>query len=166
MLIPAHRETRGDGRDDARHMHGFAGDIGGPAEQDRDQHDEHAILEALGEEDPARGDQRADDHPADRDKGKALDRFAGVEHAAERRGDREAEEDEAGRVVEQAFAFEQGFEPARQMDALQHRARRHRVGRRYDRAEREARRPGQVGKDHVDDDADDERRENHRADGQ
>ncbi len=166
VLVPAHRETRGDGRDDARHMHGFAGDIGGPAQEDRDQHDEHAVLQALGEENPACGDQRADDHPADRDEGEALHGFAGMEHAAERRGDGEAEEDQARRVVEQALAFEQRFEPARQMNALQHRARRHRVGRRYDRAQCEAGGPGQVGQDHVHDHADDERREHHRADSQ
>ncbi len=165
MLIPAHRQARGDGRDHARHMHGFGGEIGGPAQQDRDEHDEHAVLKALGEEYPARGDQCADDHPADRDKGKALDRFAGVEHPAQRRGDGEAEEDEAGGVVEQAFAFEQGFEPPRQMDAFQHRAGRHRVGRGDDCAEREAGGPGQLGKDHMHDHADDERREHHRADG-
>jgi hypothetical protein len=147
MLVPPHRETRGYGRDDARHMHGFAGDIGGPAEEDRDQHDQHAILQALGEEYPACGNQGADDHAADCHEREALDRLAGVEHPAERCGDGEAEEDQAGGVVEQAFAFEEGFQSPRQVDAFQNRARRHRVGGRYNRAERETGGPGQVGKD-------------------
>lgn len=57
---------------------------------------------------------------------------------AERAGQRgchgEAEQDDAGSVVEQAFAFEQDHELARQCDALQHGLCCDGVRRRDDRA--------------------------------
>jgi hypothetical protein len=87
-----------------------------------------------------------------------------AERARQRGGDREAEQHEAGRIVQQALAFEQHHQPARQRDALEHRLRGDRVGRRHDRAEREARGPRQRRHDPVHGVADRERRERDRAD--
>ncbi len=66
------------------------------------------------------------------------------ECAGRDRDDREAVEDERGRVVGEPFAFEHDQEPARQAKRARDRERRHHVGRRHDRADQEADRPGQI----------------------
>jgi hypothetical protein len=56
-------------------------------------------------------------------------------------GDREAVEDERGRVVGEPFAFQHQHDAARQAEPARDRQRRHHVGRRDDGAQHEADRP-------------------------
>ena len=94
---------------------------------------------------PADGD--APDDLAHDDGGEGAGGFAEGEAAGTDRDDREAVEDQRGGIVGEAFAFQHQQEPARQPQPARDRERRDRVGRRYDRAEQEADRPGQA--DHV-----------------
>ena len=68
-------------------------------------------------------------------------------HAAGR--DRGAQRDQGGRVVEQRLALEDRDDPARQPDPAADRGRRHGVGRRDDRADRERQRPAEVRQQRV-----------------
>ncbi len=96
----------------------------------------------------------------------AAERRPGVEGAGEGGGHREAVEHEAGGVVHEAFAFEDGDGLARQRHPREHRLGRDGIRRRDDGAEREAGGPGQAGGDRMGDHPDDQRREQHGPEGQ
>ena len=64
--------------------------------------------------------------------------------AGAHRRDREAVEDERGRVVRQSFALENDEEAPRKLHAPRDRQRRDRVGRRHNGAQDEADRPGKA----------------------
>jgi hypothetical protein len=166
MLIPAEDEPGGHGRDHAGDMHRFARQISDPAQRDVRQHDQHPVAQTARDENPGRTDREPDQHAPDRNHGEILYGIADMEDAAQRRDHREAEEDQSGRIVEQAFAFEQGRQAAWQGHALEHGARRNRVGRRNDRAERETGRPRQRRENPVGDHPDDQRGKDHRPDGE
>ena len=144
MLVPAEDDPgrhRGDHSGDVKRL---AGQIGGPAEQGGGGDDQGLVGHPPHHRDPGGGDGDPDRGSAQSEQEEAADRRAGVESAAQGRRDGEAEQDEAGGVVEKAFALQQGPKPPRQRDPLEHGAGGDGVGRRDDRAEREAGRPGQL----------------------
>ena len=67
-------------------------------------------------------------------------------------------------VVQQALAFENRQDALRRLQRPQHRGGRRGIGRRDDGAERDRRRPRQLGHEHARDDGDGGRREAHRDD--
>ena len=111
------------------------------------------MISTRGSRDPAPqaqaepADGEAPDDLAHDDGGEGAGCFAEGEAAGTDRDDREAVEDQRGGIVGDAFAFQHQQEPARQPQPARERERCDRVGRRYDRAEQKADRPGQP--DHV-----------------
>ena len=108
--------------------------VGDPLAQPGDEHEE-------GEADEHAAAGRADEVEADLD-----DR-----HAAGEEGDRGAQRDQGGGVVEQRLALEDRHDPPRQADPLRHRGRGDRVGRRDDRADRDRGRPAEARHQPLDD---------------
>ena len=89
--------------------------------------------------------QRGADHdPAGRRQRERGQAAAPTGRRADRRGQRHLVGGQRGRVVEQALAAEQRHDPARQPEPPADRRRRHRVGRRDDRAEGQRRRERQL----------------------
>lgn len=166
MLVPAEDDAGRHRRDDAGNVEQRTDDIGVPAEQAGGGDNQRVVAHPAHDGEPEIANGDADHQSAEREEQEAADRRARIEGAAESRRDGEAKQDEAGGVVEQALAFEQGLQPARQGDALEHRPGGDRVRRRDDRAEREAGRPGQSGHEHVDEDADGQGGEQDGADGE
>ena len=115
---------------------------------------------------PGGRDRGADRDAAEGEHEEVADRLAGAERADQGRGDGEAEQDQAGGVVEQAFALQQRLQAAGQAHPLQHGAGRDRVGRRDDRAEREAGGKGEGRDQPLRHRRDDKSGEHHRPDRQ
>jgi hypothetical protein len=87
-------------------------------------------------------------------------------NAGQSRRHGKTEQDQARGVVEQALAFQQHHQPARQGHAFEDCFCGYRVRRRHDGAERKTRRPRQIGHDPVRDQANRKRGERHGSDGQ
>jgi hypothetical protein len=144
----------------------FADDIADPRGQYRRRDHQVGVIEILEKFHDQTAERGTHCHAAQRQDREACHRMSGAEGTGQRRRDREAEQYEASRVVQQALAFEQHHQPARQCDALEHGLGGDRIGRRDDRAEREACAPWQAGHDLVRDYADHQRREGDGADRQ
>ncbi len=166
MLVPAAHEPRGHGGDDAGDVQRLAHEERRPAHEHRGRDDEVLVLQPAHDEHPHRADDRAHGEPAERQRDEAANGGSRAERAREGRRDREPEQHEPGRVVEQALALEDDRQSVGQAHPLQHRTRRDGVRRRNDGAERTAGGPGQGGQERVRDDGHDDRRAHHRADGQ
>ena len=74
--------------------------------------------------------------------------------------------DERGGVVDQTLTPEDRLDPRRDTQTLQNRFGRHGVGRRYDRTEREGRRPRQTRNESMRDPRDNRGRHENEADGE
>ena len=107
------------------------------------------------------GDEASDDH--ERESGHGRGRGHRLAH---RDRDRDAIDEQRGRVVEQALAFEDLRETMRQPGMLQNRGRCRGIGRRDDGPEREGRGPRQRRHQPLDHARDRDRRDRHRGDDQ
>ena len=140
--VPADVEAGGDGREHAR----AADRLGRPVGEERGQHRKRDLDAGIA--DPAAQPQHepADADPpgdlADDDRRESARRLRRREHPEAHRGDREAIEHQRGRVVGEPLALEDDEQPAGNREPARDRQRRERVGRRDDRAEHEAERPG------------------------
>ncbi|CAM2159712.1 hypothetical protein PT2222_60126 [Paraburkholderia tropica] len=164
MLADAEHESAGDDRKHARAADGFGDAIARPRHREAQHDAEHRIDEAR-------------EHPAHRLAADETDRDAeqnqreeqaralrdGDRGRGERRRHRDLVDQQARGVVDEALAFEHGDEARGQRIALQDRFRGDRVGRRDDRAEREARGPRQGGIERMHGEGDRDGRERHRA---
>ena len=117
-VAPAEVAARGDRRQHARHAEVLGGDVGGVRRQQGDDGLELEVLHAAVD----LRDQPADDEPdrdaARRDEREAAGRVREREAAGRDGREREAVGDQAGRVVDQALALEDGDDPARDLEAL------------------------------------------------
>ena len=139
--LPAHIEPGGDGREHAGAAEILRHPIGGIG-RDQGQHDLDPRIgrpAAQPEAQPADADAVGDFADDDDDEGPGgLERR---ERAGDDGGDGEAIEDQRGRVVGEAFAFENDEQAPRNVERPRQRQRRDHVGRRDDGAEQEAHRP-------------------------
>ena len=121
--MPPARAIQADGDDaeDARHLQPFAQQVGGERRRQRHREFQHRVVQALLDlrRDPAHRDAEHDS--ADRDQAELPDHLPARKHAGQRRDHGEPVQHEAGRIVDEAFAFEERRDPARQPETLQHR---------------------------------------------
>ncbi len=147
-------------------MHPLGRQVGeegrGEAERVLDQR----LVEAPADERDGAGHDQADDQPAGDRQGEESGRPGGREVPADHRGGRHLVEHQRGRIVEQPLALDHRLQARRHPDPAADGDGRDGVRRSHDRAERERRRPGQVGDDEVRDRADHRRGEHHEADRQ
>jgi len=149
VRVPAEPDAGCDGRQHPREPELLGADVCAVGEQDREEDRQRNVRQAAvgAHADPGDGE-------ADRDaaggRGDEVQRGAGeLERARRDRGHRHAVGDEGGGVVEHRLGLDGKRHALGDAEAAEHRRRRHRVGRRKDRAQHERRRPAQPVDDRV-----------------
>ncbi len=142
--VPADIKAGNHGRQHARAAQAFRHPEGGEGREQREHHLHPGFTGPAAQRQYAPADRQAPDDLSRHDQ----EEFAGGGRqrkgaALRHRFNREAEQDQGGRIVHQPFAFQDGEHALGQGEAPRDRHRRHSIGRRHDRPQHKARRQRQ-----------------------